>query len=435
MKRFFGFICLLFLAASTLFCVSVDDFLLSKQIVLAENEPLFSGNKITLTADDGAKMVLMQVNSYYTPENEHHKTILDEAAYNDGGCVFWLVKKNGFRSFLLLNETEDVILCKFDDIPSYLTEHVNSIKIEKVKEFENVISYNFTFFQNDYFYQAKSRGFEILDGLEPNFDAYKKSAGVIEYLVWLGKEKHTSISGSFIYPPKEINTKIEGDNPVFENLRDVYYYFVAKEIERCESLISNRVLFEFNYPIIIAKNIVLKVDFEDAQELNERFERMYDKRQEVYRDVSANERIIKEFGYTVNEVQKEITGWCESISISLNKYLNSRESAYVEMRKAPDFQERYDNLLDRNKKFMEMAKSRPNIKGNLPKNDDELTEFLSWRLSVLSALDSKTTQFIDYYGTEVKFELVEDGLKVSSAGYDGKFDTADDFVYVRSFFQ
>jgi len=444
MKRFFGFICLLFLAASTLFCVSVDDFLLSKQIVLAENEPLFSDNKITLTADDGTKIVLMQVNPYYTPENENRdvkgyydsgyekNTTLDWIYYVQSECMVSDRIPERFRSYLLLDETEKQILYKFDDIPEYMTTHADSIKIEKGEEFENAVCYNFTYLKNDYFSLMQPFKFEV--EIKPISTEHE--------VFWLGKGENTDLSGSFKCPPKikeeypvylGLSYRTEEGAAVYKKIKDIYLYFVNKELDRCDSLLAvGGPDLNVSHSIHLAERTIIQLDKEYGRKLQKRLEEMHEKQSEVLVVKKFNESFVRSLVSTVSGVKYDIP-W---LLKSLDNELNSDDQYYVKLRESSGFEERKKQIEERIGRLKEFENSRPNIQEELPQTEDELVAFLEWRTLAVSlvrpsfVIDGK---IVDWYKTEVKFELIDGRLKVSSAGYDCKFDTADDFVYDEPF--
>ena len=74
--------------------------------------------------------------------------------------------------------------------------------------------------------------------------------------------------------------------------------------------------------------------------------------------------------------------------------------------------------------------SSPNIEGELPRTEEELEEFINWKLNNYASDNPSLT---DSFDNPVKFEVVKEGLKVISAGKDGIFDTKDDQFFIRTY--
>ena len=73
--------------------------------------------------------------------------------------------------------------------------------------------------------------------------------------------------------------------------------------------------------------------------------------------------------------------------------------------------------------------SRPAVEGELPVNNDELRSYLNW-IVIIEGVDT-VENLKDAYGKSIKFEVIKDGLKATSAGPDKVFDTQDDEVFVN----
>jgi len=80
-----------------------------------------------------------------------------------------------------------------------------------------------------------------------------------------------------------------------------------------------------------------------------------------------------------------------------------------------------------------------NLEGGLPRTDEELQLFLEWKLNLSNAIKNRETIIFnptypyksleDYFGTALKFEIIDEGLKATSAGPDTEFGTDDDIIF------
>jgi len=75
--------------------------------------------------------------------------------------------------------------------------------------------------------------------------------------------------------------------------------------------------------------------------------------------------------------------------------------------------------------------ARPDIKGELPTNEEELCLYLQW--IKMGFEFANRFGLNDRYGTPLTFELVEEGLKVKSADEDKEWDTEDDLWVIRHY--
>jgi len=75
---------------------------------------------------------------------------------------------------------------------------------------------------------------------------------------------------------------------------------------------------------------------------------------------------------------------------------------------------------------------KPNIEGDLPITQEELEEYLKWIRKGYERF-WRNDEFDDDFGNPIRFELIEEGLKATSAGIDGEFDTGDDLVKIRRY--
>jgi len=75
------------------------------------------------------------------------------------------------------------------------------------------------------------------------------------------------------------------------------------------------------------------------------------------------------------------------------------------------------------------AERKSLIEGELPVTELELKEYIGW----VSAVFNKELPLKDYYGTELRFDLEKEGVRVFSAGYDKQFDTDDDQTYLSRY--
>ena len=89
----------------------------------------------------------------------------------------------------------------------------------------------------------------------------------------------------------------------------------------------------------------------------------------------------------------------------------------------------FENNKDNDKSLLKPNLTIPNIKGKLPQTKKELNEYLTW-ISKIEGYDTPD-ELLDLYGTQIRFEIVTNGLKAISAGEDKTFDTLDDLFYIN----
>ena len=70
------------------------------------------------------------------------------------------------------------------------------------------------------------------------------------------------------------------------------------------------------------------------------------------------------------------------------------------------------------------------LQGGLPKNEAELKTYLSW---MEENVHGKLKQTEDAYNEPLKFEIEKEGLRVSSSGFDNKWNTADDQTFLSKY--
>ena len=74
---------------------------------------------------------------------------------------------------------------------------------------------------------------------------------------------------------------------------------------------------------------------------------------------------------------------------------------------------------------------KPNIQEELPKTQEELSDYIIWLCKVEGLLSDDELK--DVYGTPVKFNIVDNGLQAISAGQDKKHNTNDDIVILNEY--
>jgi|GEM_PF-1547224 len=77
------------------------------------------------------------------------------------------------------------------------------------------------------------------------------------------------------------------------------------------------------------------------------------------------------------------------------------------------------------------ALTKPNIQEELPKTEEELSDYIIWLCKVEGLLSDDELK--DVYGTPVKFNIVDNGLQAISAGQDKKHNTNDDIVILNEY--
>jgi len=166
--------------------------------------------------------------------------------------------------------------------------------------------------------------------------------------------------------------------------------FSAKEIERCLELENNgQYFYTENY-------FFIKLCLELFEEFNADIVSQYS---------DIVERLSKESSRNRSRMNNNV----------------SRLSFYTESVSKMTY---LFNSINSDGSYTGFLKAQP--KYNLPKTQEELSEYVAWRSSII-----RGNILNDVYDTPIKFELVPEGIKAMSAGHDKIWYTEDDQYFIR----
>jgi len=281
-----------------------------------------------------------------------------------------LVAYNENESFyFILSEDKKHILYKFDEQRNYIQKFSMYLTANRQDKYENVTSYKITF--------PLLLDYELQDQ---------------SLFVWLDN-KSSKYHGSLNYPPVYFNdnsVKSDEEKEVYDCLKDMYIDYVEKELNRCQKLFYADVDYRLDQTIRLSATVIKAFDEQLAQELFEKINLtdFWQNKTDIYKRL--NTKLLSDYCRTVNMIQN------------------------------------FNNQFDSRKWF---AETRPNIKDELPTTKEEMLEYLRWQ-----SLNFKEGRgHDDAYGTSVRFEIIPEGLKATSAGKDKVFDTDDDQYFVRTY--
>jgi len=221
---------------------------------------------------------------------------------------------------------------------------------------------------------------------------YPQNDMIAEKKVWIDIE-NDKFCGTYMYP----YIYFDIDNIPTDDGRDYYnfmkYFYISeieKEIQRCNDIFTNNVDYKINREIFYGYSAF----------------KIYDKEMEN-RFASQLAELNKNKWKFGREYKNDMV-WVESSVMSVS-----------------NIQDLYYRVLN-NKDF---AKTRPDIIGELPTTDEELEKYLSWQTS--NYVGDPVLK--DRYHTPLKFEIIPEGLKATSAGKDKIWDTEDDRYFIRTY--
>ena len=339
--------------------------------VNSEEVPVFADEKYIVKADDGTTVVIRKSSPDYDKLFKRESGFSSVRNEETGEVTEYYLYKDIY--YYVLCADENHILLIFDDDNDYLEKHKDTLKLEKHGDFENVSSYKFTYLT-----------------YSPNVYELDKRILATE-LIWLDK-KTDEYCGSFkvIY-----HRNTPEDRRYYNYVKDFYLFVMYEEIDRCTKMLDNDIDYVLNrsqyYPysamMIFDKGLI-------TDELKDRVEFLELNQNKSIRDRNANNTLLKMWSVSVSD----------ALSIFANRFPQ------------------------------EFLNKRLNMEGDYPVNDIELDEYLRWLAEAWQFISKDYFKgFIDVYGTPVKYEIIPEGLKVTSAGKDKVFGTEDDQYILREY--
>ena len=341
-------------------------------VLLDCTAPLCIGDKITVTADDGTKIILKQLTLDY--ESDNFRWLFDEYLRSKGYRIN-KTKDTYFRNLTLVGlcESEKHVLFTLDYPKNYFQKMKDfKFKLIKVGDFANVTAYTF-------------------------ISTNKKSSDNYETLIWIDKKEDLYCSSQNLTYYNSIYFGMKNMyKEYYTNLIDLFTYKINDDLSHYENSLDN---YEYYDPQ--TANWFLRGIFESDEtvynELNDRF-KMLIEYQEGIEDQLKNQRLLKRYALPV-PIAKE--------------YFETYNTEEIKLRSI-------------------------NISGKLPKNKTELKRYISWMEKYIVPViyeaedmgDLDVNPFCDFYNTQVKYDLVKGGLKITSAGRDKVFGTDDDQSYI-----
>ena len=332
-----------------------------------DDEPLFTDDLVIIEAEDGRKVHIRKLNPYY----DENVRVPNKTYYVTH--IGWQTFTENECYYLVLCKDEEHILGTTNQGKNYLRKHGDKITLEKHIEYGGVSSYFLTILgeeDKDVFYTQ---------------------------LVWFVDVAEDNFCSSFQYPYITESTgfvihDIEDGYDYYKLTRDFFLLIIESEIERCTELQK----LEADYFMSI----------ESARFI--RYVQLYET------DEKLRDKLVKDMDFL---------GFWSNISMK-------RESANIMVR----FPLHTQTVSEIKNEFLKVMgtpiETNPNIKGELPRTEEELEEFINWKIR---SRPSGNPYITDSFGNPVKFEVVTEGLKVISAGKDGIFDTKDDQFFIRTY--
>ena len=267
--------------------------------------------------------------------------------------------------YFLLCESEKHILAVFDESKNYIQKYQDKLTLTIDKSYKNFDTYYF-----NYSYM----------------DDHKN------ILLWIDK-LNDELCGTFIYQIVNhgIVFKEKLSQQHYNFVEDFYIDYLFTAFNKYDELYNNYIDFTVDSSIYVIHGALMihNRKFVEEEDIDGRIS---DYREKQYRFYAAEKNTSYAFELYTMSVSYFSVLWGSDENI--NPFL----------------------------------KHKPDIKYDLPINDDELKRFLDWKKS-----GNPNLEFNDGYGTPVKFEIITEGLKVTSAGRDKIFGTGDDKHFIRTY--
>ena len=398
-------------ATSVNFSVSVT-FFKENSVNSKSTDPMFLGESLELSADDGVKFYIQEIDEKYMDQKPYARetegSLPDHFFLHPERCVVPIIyiPIEDSVCYALLCEDKDQILDITRLPKDFFTRDdlTYELKISKKKEYENVTTYSLDL---EYAY---------IDDNEAVSEKAKLETKSRSSMVWIDN-KDKKYCGSFEYPPFPFLKQYHSDpapiawdmsfytlfihinydelNKYYFHLEDYFLEVLEEQFDEFRQSIGNNEYDYFSLRGITIMYLILACDFETWKNTNEEFKALELEMYAVVNRIKTAERLSHYTQY-IDAIITEYEQYGEKLSVT-------------------------------QKQAMEQ---KPKFETQLPTNEEELAEYLAWMLNLRNPAWKK---FYDAYNTEIKFELTEEGLQATSAGSDKIFDTEDDIVFVREF--
>jgi len=368
------YLCLVLLS-TMLFSYDLESVLKTGQIQL-------KGDSIPVVADDGTVFHIQE-------------TVLTDGSYQ--GLTHGPRFTNPSMYYLLCCDKKHVVF-SFEQNSGYFSqENDHILTITKYKDFEYFTAYNFVFKYRNLFNREKVlnqiRTFntedeetisKVLDYTEKN--GYSYSIGM-QLII----DKKDGIYCTFSYRSAPFN-KLFSENITLETeelykvIADYYWDLITTKIEEHEAQMLGYVYntIESDMDMYTALDVIKKYEPEKGIALATKIDKLKELEEET-KDIRETKRLLVTYTTPV---------FLAKPGIGVPK--------------------------------------RPGIKGDLPTTDEELWKYLEWIKSVYEKT-RRDGYLQDEFGTDIKFELAEEGIQAISAGPDKKFNTEDDINCLRKY--
>ena len=341
--------------------------------------------KINITADDGEVVVLTQ--------HEH----MSEVPFNKKSALIYL-----------FDEKETCLLGTFSSGNYLFTENEEdyTIILKKVLDFENVTLYDFilTYTYIDYHSSIlRFRSWHMADEYHPQPPMLGETL-TYTLKIWIDKEDGI-YSGSLTYTPIELTVSSFEAYEYYKGIEDVLLYLAKEEFNNFEKDFNKGMPHEVDFYFDkILKSIMIN-DLDTGEKLQKEFNILRTK----------NIDVMQQFIHRENT--KIMLTWYTSSISTLKERLDYNRTIFEGLLSIPD---------------------RPEVADEYPVTEKELEAYKDWLLDIFmqrvvyrNGIEQIRDTPLDDYWNPVKFELVDGGVKATSAGPDKIFGTDDDLVYIN----
>jgi len=246
----------------------------------------------------------------------------------------------------------------------------------KLKDYKNVTTYSFTIKYHD-IHGAEDVEYSIMIWFDRNHYRYCGGHGF----------------GDYYQMPLSIDKVTEADKKYYDYIKDLYIDIINDEMNDYSKSLDDYIEFrEFNIGRYI--HYIYSYDKEFGDELKSRYRDLINRQNEYTNNEQIrNQRLLIEYSSPIWQIS----------------YLNRGN----------------------------IWRGALPLKGGLPKTEKELGIYLDWLAENRDKYIDETSviplPLKDIYGEPLKFTLEKDGLRVSSAGLDKIWGTADDQTYLSKY--
>jgi len=334
--------------------------------------------KQEIIADDGESFLLKQYDIKNT-ENE-----------------LWVIKGHYQYFVQIFNERDNTLLAGFTFGYYNLSDHEGdyTLELKAVKDYENVTLYNLTI---TYTYDGSNNVFLIWGGRRfRTMDEYYKPYSKVgerrtdTLKIWIDKNDGR-YSGSLIYRPVDLNISSFEGYEYYTAIQDMLLGLVIAEFDDFNNNLDNDEPHEIDHYLDSILKWISIYDSNTAEKLQKQLDTLKQRNlSPIWKQIALemDERIVSCYSLPVSLIQEQLAGNIQHYGVA----------------------------------------ERPDIAGDIPKDEKELNVFKSWYASLYGRTDSVLS---NAYGIPALFEIIENGLKVTSAGADKEFGNDDDIVYIN----